>query len=173
MLRDLSSEDWEQLRQSRARCFYSDYGGQVVERLEKSDLHLLTKVGGRSAYLFGHRFSAGVRVHIVRPILDDLQSGIPELSFAQETTYQTLIDRPNWEPMLADVRALYARGAVGFPVPRREELSMPTTFALEVLENLEAYPLSVIASADSMLRGQIGEKAQKLSDVAKVEGWFR
>ena len=173
LMRDLSPEDWERLRESHARCQVLRQGTQKIDRIEKAELMTFSKLGGRSATLFGYRLTGEARYRVVKPILNDNQSTVPELSFALDTVYRSLRKNPHWARMLADVKALYARGAVSQLASRREELAMPSTVADEILGALEDYPLAMIASADALVKAQVGETTPKLSDVAQKEAWFQ
>lgn len=173
LLQGLSAEDWVRLRQNHARCRAVGGSGQNIDGLNAAELHKLSKLGSRAAALLGTRLAGALRYRIVKPILDDDQASEPELSFALDTVYRSLREEPHWAPMLSDVKALYARGAVSQPASRRDDWSMTPAVAEEILGSLEEYPLLLIAGADALVKSQVGESSPKLADVALSEGWFR
>ena len=170
---DLSPEEWEQLQRNRNRCQFLEQGGKMIDRIEKPDSQILSKLSGRGSMFFGKRLNNDIRYHVVYSILKDKESSVPELNFALSAIYERMREDFNWRPMLSDIKALYARGAVSQFTLRRDDLGMPAGVASDVLGSLEDYPLAIIASADNLLKAQIGERAPKLWDVAQKEGWFR
>lgn len=173
LLRELSPEDWDRLRQNHARCRAMGQSGQNIDGLQEADLHKLAKLGSRAATLLGTRLTGMLRYHVVKPILHDNHAAEPELSFALDAVYRRLREKPDWASMLSDVKMLYARGAVSHPTPRRDDWIMTPVAAEEILSSLEEYPLVLIAGADALVKSQVGEKTPKLADVALSEGWFR
>lgn len=173
LLRALSSEDWEVLRMGNAYGIAYGRRAAVVDDLTTAERVILAKAGGRFATLVGGRLLAGARYGVVQPILMDPQSALRELSFALDAVSRSLRADPDWVTMLADVRALYARGAVMSVGIRREDFGMTEQVAKEVLDAVEDYPLAIIAGADAQLKSLIGERTPRLADVAQREGWFR
>lgn len=172
LLRNLSPEDWSRLRKNHAYCRATTQAGRNVDELSETELSKLSKLGGRAASFLGTRLAGAVRYQVVRPVLDDDDASEPELSFALDTIYRSLREDPDWTSMLADVKALYARGAFSSPNPRRDDWNMPPAAADEILGSLEAYPLVLISIADAILKAQIGESTPKLADIAQSEAWF-
>jgi hypothetical protein len=149
-------------------------GREDPVRLSEPDLQKVKGQCVRFRLFVGSRLSGDDRFEIAKTMTGTTSSNYAlEAQFALDAILDAIRGSSNLKAALPHVKALYAGGALARGAPYREEQTMSESIAREISQFPEAYPLRLVAEADSRLRSIAGPEASKLLDVAEREGWFR
>ncbi len=166
LLTALSSQDWTHL--SREFYILTQFvrKAEDVSTIAGYELSQLESASSRLHSFIGQRLPPKQQLKFAMIVADDPSAEAPEIQFALEAVVRCcLANEARWSDALESIKALYLAG--GFiPLSLRRNFEVPIEVAEKVSREPDRFPLPLVASADSTLRGDTGSKAARLQVIA-------
>lgn len=173
MLSELSIHDWTQLSREFYLLASLARRAEDASAITAHELSQMETTNSRVYSFIGQRLPLNLKLKLAMIVASDSSAAAPEIQFALETMVRCCIAKEaNWTDVLENIKALYLAGAF-IPIHLRRNFEVPSEVAEKISHEPEAFPLPLVAAADSSLRGDTGSKAIGLQVIAARDRWFQ
>lgn len=172
-LRLLSAEEWLSLYRNYLEIRWFQQEGEDHLYIKKDEATEIASLDCRLATFVGLRSDQAAQTQLALAIAESTRElSYPEVQFSLDAVLKNCRDEKSWADMLPFIKFFYKQGGTIQHTLAQSDYYLTPESARMVSQDLDSYPLPILALVDNQLRAIAGVGAAKLYDVAEAEGWF-